>query len=416
MPLRPAHLLVAAAIALGVLPLLVQRTESAFSSQAVNSANSFATAASFPSGGCPSMSPAFVTGMETSYVGTPGAFTTTAGVANVEQTVVRSGAYALRVSKGANSIAYARRSGFPLNGTSLVLHFAFRVGALPTADTTFAWLDGVGSDLLLKYKASTTRLALQLGTQTPVEADATLAPNTWYSIEIKADTSGNPVTAAWRINGTAQTPVSSAETGGYAYGNLYFGSTTTADPPAYTAYYDDIVYTKTLSDYPTGALKVDVLRPDSNGGHINPAQFRHNDDSAIDASTWSRLDNLPLAAGTDYVKQVAAGTSSYLEFGFTNPGQSCIFGVQGHVAVGSLGTAGNSVKMSVFDDTAESVIHNGATTCSNCTTPKSAMLAPKSAPWTRSAVDGLILRLGHQRDATPVTYWRHAMLEYVTTY
>lgn len=390
--------------------MFVQVTVAAFFSKAANSGSTFSTAASFAtcSGGAGTD---WVTGLEHNYMPTGVVFTSTTGVATPDATVARNGGYSLRVTKSAGSIAYARKAGFPINGSTHALHFGFRVAALPAVDTTFAVLDQFSSDLLLKYKASTQKLTLQWGTDAPVEASGPLQANTWYRIEIKANTGTNPITAEWRIDGAAQTSISKAETGG-AIGTIHFGTANSTDSAAWTAYYDDIVHSKSLSDYPFGDLHVSVMRPNANGTHVNPTHFQHEDSTPIDASTWTWIDDATMFGGTDEFVQVTAGTSSYLEFQWEDPPESCVVGIQAYANSGSIGSSGNVTKMSVFDGATESVINSGSTGCGNCLAMRSVFVTPAATPWTTARVNGLVLRLGYQQDPTPQTRFGAAMLEY----
>ncbi|HEX2085021.1 MAG TPA: hypothetical protein VHF89_05015 [Solirubrobacteraceae bacterium] len=406
-PLGVATACLVAGAALGVTATMAV---AAFFSTTSSSGSTFATASSFAST-CSTGGVDWITGLEPGYTSTGIPFTSTAGVVNVESAVKRTGGHSVKVQKGAGSIGYARKSGFPINGNTHVLHFGFRVAALPTGDVTFAVLDQINSDLLLKYRASSQTLTLQWGTDPAVEALSTLQANTWYRIELKAITSTNPITAEWRIDGVAQTSISKAETGG-AIGTIHLGSGNTTEAPAYTAYYDDIVHSKVASDYPFGDLHVSALRPNENGAHVNPGHFQHDDGTAINATTWTWLDDAAMFGGVDEVRQVTADTSSYLEFGWENPAESCVLGIQAYANSGSVGSSGNSVKMSVFDGTTETVIHSGATGCGNCLSMRSAYVTPATSSWTAARLNGLVLRLGYQRDATPVTQWGAAMLEY----
>ena len=394
--------LVAAASVAGVW--LVGQTTGAFSGSTSSSGNSFQAASSF--GGCPaSPTPVWLNGSEHGSTSTPDIWWTTMG-GITDSTVAHTGSKSLRVPKN-SSIGYNRRM---INGSSQVLHFAIRLAALPTGDVTLFLFDStIGTDLRLKYDASGQKLALQWGTETHVVASSSIAAGTWYSIDIKANASATPLTASWQIDGVNQ-PDASSSAAATGFGYLVFGSSI-SETSTYTGYYDDILYSKTMADYPIGDVRIQALRPSGAGSHLNPASFRNNDDTAIDANSWMRLDD-DLFGGTDYVKQVAAGTSDYLEFGFQDATETCILAVQAYAGMGSLGSQGNTFKSSIFDGATERVIYSGGSPCGNCTLPKNAVVPAASAPWTQSAVNGLIARIGYGTAASPQPYWSALMLEY----
>jgi hypothetical protein len=385
---------------------VVGETSGAFSDSTSNAGNSFQAAASF--GTCTgSATPVWINGMEHGSVQTSQIFSTnTAGVA--DSTISHNGTGSLKVTKTAGTIGYIRKS---IAGNQQVLHVAVRLPSLPAGDVTLAALDSlVGSDVSLKYQASTGKLALQWGVQAPVAATASFAAGTWYSIDIAADASASPLTASWQIDGVDQPGTTiAASTTTFQY--LVFGAHV-SEAPGYTAYYDDIFYSRTLGDYPVGDVRILALRPDSVGTHVNPGSFRNDDDTAIDANSWSRLDDLGIEGGTDWVKQVSAGSGDFLEFGFQNTTETCIRGVQAYASMGDLGSQGNTFKTSIFDGSTERLIYSGGSPCGNCTQPMNVLVTPAGLSWTASTLNGLVARIGYATAASPPAYWGQLMLEY----
>jgi hypothetical protein len=399
-------ILAALAVAAGTVGLTV----SAFSSPTSSAGSTFATATSF-GGSCTHMStPQWINGMEHQTTQTPDVFTSSLGGGITDTTVAHTGAASLKLTKS-GSISSIRKS---TTGNTQVLHFALRISSTPTGDVTLASLDSaVGADLRIRYQASSQKLALQWNTETPVEALSAVTPGTWYSIDLKASTATSPLTAAWRIDGVDQ-PGASSTAAATSHGNFIYG-TATSETPTYVIHFDDIVYTRTLSDYPLGDVRIRALRPSGMGTSSDAAAFRNNDDTAITADSWMRVDDASVFGGTDYVKQVAANTAGYLEFGFEDPAETCIQAVQAYASSGVLGSANsNSLKSSVFDGGTERVIYSGLASCGNCTMPKNAIVAPASAPWTQSAVNGLVMRTGYAPAGSPSPYWGVLMMEYAT--
>ena len=220
----------------------------------------------------------------------------------------------------------------------------------------------------------------------------------------------SPLQASWRIDGVDQ-PDASSTAAATSQGNLHFG-TSASESPTYTINFDDIFYSRTLADYPLGDVRIRALHPDGVGTHSNSGAFRNDGDTAIDANSWMRVDDPLLFGGTDYVKQVAADTSGYLEFGLENTTETCIQGAQAYSMMGSLSSQGNTMKTSVFDGTTERVVYSGGSPCGACTQPKNALITPAAAAWTQSALNGLVMRTGYASAASPQPYWSVLMLEY----
>ncbi len=419
----PTSIVLIAFVALAALVAVAQPTSSAYSGATQTPINYFSTAASFEPT-C-TKNAAWVEGMEPGAGLTPYMFTSQL-LASLDSNVKRTGTYSVRLQKGANSTSYARKAGFPVGGAggnALVLSFAFRVAALPSGDVTFMWLDRIAQDLFVKYNASTQKLTLQWGANAAVDANVALTANEWHQIEIKADATTAAVTADWRVNGADQPPTTATDTTniGAAFGQIGLGSTNTIEAPAYTAYWDDIAYSKTLVDYPIGNAAVRVLRPNVNGTHVNPSHFENRDGSPavitpIDSTSWMRLDDATLFGGTDFVTQNTASTLSYLEFGFEDvPSETCVLGMHAWATAGSIGSSGNSIKMVAVDGAAATEIYSGPTGCGNCVRERGVMITPADTPWTEQRANDVVMRLGYQRDATPLTNFGHAMIEYATT-
>jgi hypothetical protein len=387
---------------------IVGVTLSAFSAPTSNDGSSFATASSFGGSCGTAPTPVWINGMEHGSTQTPDIFSQTLGVANYDATVAHTGTGSLKVSKS-SSISYIRKA---ISGNTQVLHFALRIASLPTGDVTLASLDStIGTDLLIRYQAATQKLALQWGTGTAVAASSTVTTATWYTIDIKTSTAVSPLTASWQIDGVDQ-PDASSTAAATGQGNLHFG-TSASESPTYVINFDDIFYSRTLADYPLGDIRIRALHPDSGGTHNNAGAFRNNGDTAIDADSWMRIDDPSIFGGNaDYVKQVAADTSGYLEFGFENTSETCIRGVQAYASLGSLSSQGNTLKSSVFDGSTERVVYSGGSPCGACTQPKNVLVAPAASAWTQAAVNGLVMRNGYASANTPQAFWSALMLEY----
>lgn len=425
---RSLPLALAMILGLSALAAVAGATWSAYSKTTGTVSNSFATASSF----CPSTMPTtvFMTGFEIGKAGTAGGAlfnggtNGTSGTDGPDSTVKRNGSYSMRLQATGGQDFRSRAGALWTAKPAAVLRFALRLASLPTADVAeLAKLPSTGtnSNLRLGYKQSTNKLTLSFGTSTAVtsatlvEASTTVTAGQWYAIEIKVDLSANPNTASWRIDNVAQTSTSTAQAANNVNG-LYLGTNWAGTPAdTFTANYDDVLLSQTAADYPIGDGKILPLLPNASGTHNNPSSVLQDETSvAIGATTWNKLDDVPLDGLTDYVKQTATNTSAYGEFGFQDPTDTCIRAVRGYMTYDPQNTtSANAGKTSVFDGTTESVIYNGAMQAAS--TPgrtEAAMVTGAASPWTQSAVNGLVARIGYSSDAAPTPRWTALMLEY----
>lgn len=397
-----------ALVSAGLLAGAVGGSYAAFSSSASSSGNTFSAAASFAS--CTGTSPSWVTGVEHGLASTSGGGLfdfLQAGTA--DSSVKRSGAYSLRLTS--SSGAYASKWAV---GSTVVMRFALRFASLPSGNvsalaSTYA---SAGSNLMLGYRASDQKLTLSYGGVSPVASSMTMSAGTWYVIDMKAELGSDPRTGEWRVDGVAQPSVSRAEAAASNYLAI-LGSATSSD--VFTVNVDDIVVSPTAGDYPLGNGRVLGLRPNAVDTHNNPGNFGNETGGAIDSTTWNRLDEDPLTGSTnDGVYQGTASGTSYLGFGFEDTTKSCIRGVSAIFAYLSSGTNSNNGSMRIRDGSTERTVFSGD--MSETTFQyKSAVISPASAPWTQTAVNGLIARVGYSTDVSPIPYWESVMLEYETT-
>jgi hypothetical protein len=432
---RPASPLVRAllgALAASVAALAltlpgVDPTWSAYSATAASAGSHFATAATY-STACPASYPTatWLSGAEHGSAG--GMWTSARGTAPVADTsVVRSGAYSLKVAtagtnqyrggimKDPGSVTYAK---------VMVARFAIRFDTLPTGDVTELFgayssssTNTNGSTLRLGYKASTQRLTLRVRSttnvlSTPAEASVPVTAGTWHVIDVRYDLRATPHTADWRIDGVAQTPTSVASAASNVM-SYFWGTWQTTD--TYTAFYDDMLVTQdNTAHYPLQDSRVYGLRPDGMGTSVGTANFVNNDGSALGASSWTRLDDLPMEGNADHVRQTATSTTSYAELTFDDTTQSCVGAVLARVSWETPNsTNANHGKTSIFDGATESVVWS-ATMSGTGTVMRyvDGVVTPASARWTPAALNGLRGRIGYSSDAAPAPQWHALHVEY----
>jgi hypothetical protein len=351
----------------------------------------------------------FLTGLEQGVASStaPGVFTAVTGAGvSADAANPRYGSYSLRTAP-ANAAANASVT-LTGSGNTVAVRFAVRLSALPGSTVNlFAVVPSAGNTAFLAYDSATGRLGVRWGTGAIINAASAAASGTWYVIEMRVITT-NPRTIEWRIDGLDQTQASSAETAGNVNG-LIWG--TTATNVTYTANFDDAIASRTSGDYPIGNGKVLALAPNGMATHLNPTRFQEDDNTAIDANTWNRLDEIPATSTSDYVKQVSTGNTSYIGLTFADTAETCINAVSGLVAYHSSAAGTNVGKTSIFNGSTENIIYSG-TMGVTALGYKRAMVSAGAGAWTTAMLNALIARVGYSSDVSPVPYWDALLLEY----
>ncbi len=361
---------------------------------------------------CPAPSPVRVTGFEHGAVSAAGGglFSAVTGSGlSADSAVARTGTYSIMDT---DPFGTANNASLAIGSGVAVVRVYVRLAGLPVADVNeLLILDAAaGSDLRLGYQASSQQLTLRFASAAVTVGSTTVSAGTWYRIELRLVASTNPRTADWRIDGVAQTAISATETAS-TVSTLRLGSTVVAD--TFTANYDDVLISVTSGNYPIGAGTVVGLRPDGMGTNSTPGSFRNDDATAIDANTYLRLDDSPMTGLTDYVRQQTIGATAYIEVTFGDTSTSCVVGVSGLLAYHAAGTAADNGKTSIFDGSTERVVFSGDMS-ETALQYVSVIVAPASAPWTPTAVNGLKGRIGYSSDVTPNPYWDGLLLEVAT--
>jgi type II secretory pathway pseudopilin PulG len=382
-------------------------------------------------GGCPGTQPNvdWMTGMEhgtNSGGGGLWSLFSPSGI-SVDSAVKRNGAYSFKVAAIGDS-AYAYTIIGPGVATVQHMHFAIRLGSLPSSDvTSLASLTANNSasyGFYLGYQASSQKFMARIrstdtnyGPWIPASSGAgTVSAGTWYTVDLLLDVSVSPIKGKWQINGVAGTEASISATTSTLNYRRVFGSEAVGN--TFTANYDDILVSFTPADYPLADMAINRLVPNGMGTHnpASPTALQNNDSTAINASSYQRLDDVPIntVGETDYIKQVSNSGSSYVELTFQDPPETCIRAIRAFLAWAPPDSnQSNHGKTSVFDGATETVVSNGSMG-GNVTTlrTRSMTVVPASAPWTNAAVSGLRARIGYSTDASPLPKWEALMLEY----
>lgn len=367
----------------------------------------FGVAVSAPAG----LGAVFLTGLEQGVISAPGVFDTVVGTGvSADGGVRRHGSYSLRVAPNyASAYATADLDG---SGSTAVVRFAMRLAALPTTTANLFAVSVSGgatvSTAILLYDAPGGVFAVRWGMSGSVVL-GTVAPDpgTWQVIEMRVSVA-SPHVLEWRIDAVDQ-PTASAANPAQSVVAVNFGTGFTN--VSYTANFDDVIVSRTAADYPIGNGMVLALAPDGMGAHNRADRFRNNDNTSIDAASWTRVDEVPATSSADYVKQTTRNNASYVEFTFADTAETCINAVGALVAYHSADTATSNGKASIFSGAVESVVYSGDMSGTTLRYRR-AVVSPAGGAWTASLVSALVARVGYSTDVNPNPYWDALLLEY----
>ena len=416
MKTRPSLVVTVCLLVAVALAGSVASTSSSYNGVTANPTSNFTAAASF---GCtpPTVNPVWMTGFEHGV----NAATTGSGLLDVDwnssatitsdTAVKRNGSYALKIVKTSTSFTGGRSR--TVASSMVVFRIAFRLNALPSGDVRDflgVW-DSTGDDALnIGYNNASQKLSVGFSGGTQRLSASTVSAATWYLLDVRANYGVNTHTADWQLNGTPQTQAtkaSSAETPN----EIWLGPDNS--DAVITVWFDDFIISQTSGDYPIGDGKVLGLSPDAMGTSSDPSSRLSTEAGAWGSTTWNKLDEVPMTATSDYVRQTVADTSAYLEMTFGDTSETCINAVQGELAYHAAGTTANvNPKTSLFDSSTERVVYQGnmATTTLSY---KSAIVAPAAGTWSQTKVNGLKARIGYAGSSLgSQPYWDDLMVEY----
>jgi hypothetical protein len=406
--------------------------------QTINGVTTSTTVTSVPGpgGSCPAEPrPIWLSGFEGGYVPitTTDYFPATSGTAitGFNQTpdtgVVRTGNYSMKVvASGAVSNFRVQQAQGIAFGQTNVFHWAAYITSLPAADAAIfgAYANG-NRGLFIYYKQSTGKFAIagngQAGTWasiTSIDGSVNAVAGQWHTFDVKFSEYTNPLVADWYVDGVAQPQLSWATTGTTSSTILNFGQPAATTTATFTAYYDDLMMSATPGDFPLGDVRVSPAKANSMGTHNTPANFQNNDNSAISATSWQRLDEIPIppTSNTDWLKQVTASGASYVEVGFEDTTQTCLRGASLFFALRAPATQADNVAVNSVTNGFNYTLWSGSIASTDMKyVQKMASqnsLNPGTGPWTQAIVNGLKARFGMSTDVSPVPYLDAMLMEY----
>lgn len=370
--------------------------------------------------------PVWLTGFEHGVVNINGGglFDQVSGSPSAVTTAVRTGTYALEIAAAGAATMAAKTIG--VNNIFVVTFYIRFIGSLPGADVElFTITASAGGALEFNYVNASTKFGMRYNAGTQQVSTNTIAADTWYRVDLRADFNSNPRTIDWQIDGVAETQASKAVAG--STGNQVRFGTTAAQ--TYTAHYDDVIVSVTSGDYPIGQNAVFKLSPDADGTHSpsTPDCIRGGGASPALISgsntAFQYMDDVPLPSGasptTDRINQDTVHATHYVEMLSENIGSFTYLGVSGILAYGGdSGTTNRGATILVRTDATEiSVFGTPAAPADMSETSvfyKFAIVTPPGGGWTQAEINGLLWRIGYSSDVTPNPYWQGLMIEVAT--
>jgi len=406
------------------------RTWAAFSATSSNPSN--ALTAATVGGTCPTTStPLWLSGFEHGDMSTAGGglFTTVASPTNISVTTgsVRSGTYGLDVNDSSATNVPSIEKDFSSSSTQVALRLYLRFPTLPGADipqVVHLERSPHSNEIDVNYVSASKKLTLSVGGGSTVTGSTVLAANTWYRVELRADTRTGIQLADWRIDGTPQ-PALSLPANTTSFYGLRLGPTGVAGALAWRGQYDDVLVTGNANDYPLGAGKVLSLFPNATADFNSPgspAAMRQQTDAfgsstSVDSTSWQRLVDDPMDSSYKYfVYQTRADTTAYYTADFDDVAAgTCVVAAQVIAATSDQSSGPANGATYVLDGATTKLVYDGP--MGGATEPLfwSLPIAGASGAFTATELNGLQVRIGHSNLATTNPHWEALRIEYATS-
>lgn len=343
------------------------------------------------------------------------------GTTEVVQSGTRhGGSYALQLTWGAGKASAFRFD--TQDAGQMSLRYYVYIAALPTAnmDIISGGLPNTNTSARIGRLYVTPTGQSQLayknaaGTVTGAVNGPVLTTGTWYRIDLAVNTQGTTWTSLWSVNGLPQTPTNLAGMTADTIFQFQVGSATVGDTAQ--VYVDDFAVTDTTADYPIGAGSSLGFRIDGAGTHATPGSFQDDDSTAIDPTSWTRLDDPVASTGVDHVKQTVTGANSFLEWTLQNTALpqtanwvSAVMASHSSSATSVTGTT--KVVRNGDSDAAAPVLYGGNMATNASLGYHQNVIAAPVAGWTPSEVNALKIRMGYVNPVGTQPYWDAAMVE-----
>lgn len=375
------------------------------------------------------MTPVFCCGFECGATGTNGQHWATSGNTTTDIFNPRSGDRALdiNVSSGAGSAA----TNISFGGSTIVIRAYVYFVSFPTS---------VGAIKLVTWDCSTASPGAYFDHNTSKilagKNYANLATDgivvttgQWYRVDVKVDMGANPWLIDIKVNGTAGAQCNSAQAANTGVA-VRLGDDLVVS--THRIYFDDVMVSLTLGDYPLGGGYINHFIPTSDGTHnvtgANDFERSATGTDITNATTdaYTLIDDVPLKSGpiSEYINLTAPPNSTdYVEVVFgPAPGISTPTiaprTVETIIAKAKgTGTGVNNLTIKLNDNGTTNDIFNGDTTVASPTASyarKHYTTAPTGGAWTVVSGAGNFNNIRMRcltSDAAPDPWWASAMIE-----
>lgn len=340
------------------------------------------------------------------------------GTCSTETSIVRLGTGSLKITAaaGVSNIAATYTAG----GTALVIRGYFRYESVPASVNLCTFLTAAGGPITVALSGTST-VTLTAGTS--VDSGIVPVAGVWYRLDVSMDIQANPWVTTWAINGKAQTPASNAVAAStHNSSGWRFGDTSSKTQ---TLYWDDMVVSDSLADYPIGDGFVVGYWPTSDGTHTATSTHIVKGTTATpvgtaitsattDAYQW--VDGPTIDDTADFWNQQTVAATEYAEVNFTDS----IYGRPPHcittlVSLSAAGTGALTQKAVLYDGTTATDMYVlGTIGVSHPTLIYSGKrwgAPPSGGAWTTTLFNALRARWGFSDDATPDAYVDNILIE-----
>lgn len=356
----------------------------------------------------------FEYGVATPVVSGTGICDVKTGSPTIVSGTAHSGSYSLMIG----TAAATTNIGWSASGTVNVGVFYFMWHTIPSGTASVARLTvAAGASPYIMFDPAATALFPRItndGSRT-----AALAADTWYRIDYYGNCGLGTTTLDMQLNGTAVTQQTLAQSATTFNGN-YWGWTQSGAVSG-QVFYDDIIVSATVADYPIGAAEVVGLSPSSDGTHVtsaNTIEFQDGTDVANGTATtnaYTAVNTVPMGGTTSYLRQ--AGTGTYYAELKLNSTQTSIIGAAAMLAYrSSTTTADNGACYIINGAGATTTVWGNPTTRSDYSeTSTFYKQVVMTNPITSATINDYKWRCGNSSDVTPNPWWLDLMLEVAYT-
>ncbi len=338
--------------------------------------------------------------------------------ASFQTTTFRNGLRAGRCHPAGTSSSFQRT--LAVAPSIAVFRFGLFFTTLPSVDCELGTVNPGGFDAGVYFSQSDSKLYAGLFVGAYGATGVSVTTGVWYYIDVRVDSSTTTWTMDVKVNGTAcaQTTNSSSIS---TFPTFTLGNWTTIATGDW--FYDDVIFSATVGDYPIGDGKVLPSSPVADGTHTGTTTnfvkgAAGTSLTVTSTDVWQLVDDIPLAVNTsDWVNQQTSAATQYVEVIFaTATATDGPRGVEVITAAHKLTTAAADMKHKLNDNGTTALVWQtglssaaGSSALAFQTKQFSSMVG--GGAWTKLRSDALRFRFGYSTDAIPDVFWDAVLIE-----